>query len=167
MHWVTAIRVIVGWVLGQFNDAFSKGPPRAFAIWTHMTLGELVILFLVARLAWRFANPPPPLETMRLGRPLEIASRVSHWTLYAPLLVVPFVGIVVHLKRGNALSIFGLWEFASPWPTDRAVARSVLRVHAVLANALLILAGIHSGAVLIHHYVVRDRTLARMLPGAS
>jgi len=98
---------------------------------------------------------------------LEIASRVSHWTLYAPLLVVPFVGIVVHLKRGNALSIFGLWEFASPWPTDRVVARSVLRVHAVLANTLLILAGIHSGAALIHHYVVRDRTLARMLPGAS
>jgi cytochrome b561 len=114
LHWVTAIRVIVGWVLGQFSDAFSKGPPRAFAIWTHMTLGELVILFLVARLAWRFANPPPPLETMRFGRPLEIASRVSHWALYALLLVVPFVGIVVHLKRGNALSIFGLWEFASP-----------------------------------------------------
>ncbi len=148
MHWVTAIRVIIGWVLGQFNDAFSKGPPRAFAIWTHMTLASWSYCF------W-------------LGRPLEIGSRVSHWTLYAPLLVVPFVGIVVHLKRGNALSIFGLWEFASPWPTDRAVARSVLRVHAVLANALLILAGIHSGAVLIHHYVVRDRTLARMLPGAS
>jgi cytochrome b561 len=51
----------------------------------------------------------PPLETTWLSRPSEIASRVSHRTFYALLLVVPFVGIVVRLRCGNALSIFGLW----------------------------------------------------------
>ncbi len=166
LHWVTAICVMVGWLLGQFNDAFPKGPPRALALWTHMTLGELVVLFLVARLVWRFTNPPPPLEPTLFGCLLEIASRISHWTLYVLLVAVPFVGIVVQLKRGNALPIFGVWELASPWPADRALARSVLGVHEVLANLLLILAGIHSGAALIHHYAFRDRTLARMLPGA-
>jgi cytochrome b561 len=38
-------------------------------------------------------------------------------------------------------------------------------VHELLANALLILAGLHACAALIHHYVFRDRTLVRMLPG--
>jgi cytochrome b561 len=71
LHWVTAICVMVGWLLGQFNDAFPKGPPRALALWTHMTLGELVVLFLVARLVWRFTNPPPPLEPTQFGRLLE------------------------------------------------------------------------------------------------
>ena len=73
-----------------------------------MTLGECVMLFLVARLVWRFADPPPPFLPTPFGRLLEIASRVSHYTLYALLVVVPFVGIIVQLKRGNTLPVFGL-----------------------------------------------------------
>ena len=165
LRWLTAIFVIVGWLLGQFLDAFPKGPPRALA--SHMTLGECVMVFLVARLIWRFVNPPPPVEPTQFGRSLEIASRVSHWTIYALLVAVPFVGIVVTLKRGAALPIFGLWDVASPWPADRATARSALGAHEVLANAFLILAGIRAGAALLHHYAFRDRTLARMLPGST
>src|SRR5271167_4969680 len=119
LHWLTAIFVIAGWLLGQFLDVFPKGPPRALALLTHMTLGECVMVFLVARLICRFVNPPPPVEPTQFGRSLEIASRVSHWTLYALLVAVPFVGIVVTLKRGAALSIFGLWDVASPWPIGR------------------------------------------------
>ena len=92
---------------------------------------------------------------------------MSHWTLYALLVAVPFVGIVVNLMRGEALPIFGLWDVASPWPADRATARSALEAHELLANALLILAGIHACAALLHHYAFRDRTLARMLPGPT
>jgi cytochrome b561 len=165
LHWLTAICVIVAWLLGQFHAVFPKGPPRALALWTHFTLGECVMLFLVARLVWRIADPPPPFLPTPFGRLLEIASRVSHYTLYALLVVVPFVGIIVQLKRGNTLPVFGL-EIASPWPADRATARTILSAHYYLANALLILAGIHAAVALIHHYVFRDRTLVRMLPGA-
>ena len=116
LHWLTAICVVVAWLLGQFHDAFPKGPPRAFALWAHITLGECVMLFLVARLFWRFADPPPPFLPTPFGRLLEIASRASHYTLYALLLVVPFVGIIVQLKRGNTLPVFGLADASpSPW----------------------------------------------------
>jgi cytochrome b561 len=167
LHWLTAICVIVGWLLGQFIDTFPKGPPRSFALWTHMTLGECALVFLVARLVWRIADPPPPLEPTRFGRLLMIASRVSHYTLYALLAVVPLLGMIVQLKRGNALPVLGAWAFASPWPADRATARLVLSVHSYLANALLILAGAHAAAALVHHCVFRDRTLVRMLPAAA
>jgi len=167
LHWLTAICVIAGWLLGQFIDAFPKGPPRAWALWTHITLGECVMLFLIVRLVWRVADRPPPPEPTRFGRLLLIASKLGHYTLYALLFAVPLVGIIVQLKRGNALPVFGAWNFASPWPTDRSTARSLLEVHELLANALLILAGIHTAAALMHHYVFRDRTLVRMLPGAG
>jgi len=49
---------------------------------------------------------------------------------------------------------------------DRAFARSVTEVHEILANALVILAGLHAVAALVHHWILRDRTLARMLPGS-
>jgi cytochrome b561 len=167
LHWLTAICVIGGWLLGQFMDSFPQGPPRAWALWAHISLGECVMLFLLVRLVWRIADPPPPPEPTRLGRLQEIAAKLSHYALYALLLAVPLVGIIVQLKRGNALPVFGAWNFASPWPTDRPTARSLLEVHELLANALLILAGIHAAAALIHHYGFGDRTLARMLPGAA
>jgi cytochrome b561 len=165
LHWLTAICVIVGWLLGQFIDAFPKGPPRAWALWTHMTLGECVMLFLIARLVWRIADPPPPLEPTRFGRPLALASKLGHYILYALLLAVPCLGIIAQLKRGNPLPIFGAWDVASPWPADRATARSLREVHGLVANALLIFAGVHAVAALAHHYIFRDRTLVRMLPG--
>jgi cytochrome b561 len=167
VHWLTAIFVIVGWLLGQFGDALPKGSARAFGLFTHMTLGECVVALLILRLTWRIANPPPPPEATRFGVFLEYAAKLSHFALYALLILVPFAGIVVQLKRGNVLPVFGFWEFASPWPADRAVARTVLRVHEYLANTLLILAGVHSAAAIVHHWVWRDRTLVRMLPGAT
>jgi cytochrome b561 len=166
-HWLTAICVIAGWLLGQFLDVFPKGPPRNVAFFMHMTLGQVVMVLLIVRIIWRVANPPPPLEPTRFGRLLAIASRVGHYLLYALLVAVPILGIIVQLKRGNALPLFGAWNFASPWPTDRATARSVLEVHGLLANALLILAGLHGAAALVHHYVFGDRTLVRMLPGST
>jgi cytochrome b561 len=166
IHWLTVIFIAVAWPLGWFMDDFPKAV-RPVALLTHMTLGQLVIALLVIRLVWRFADPAPPPEKTRLGRLQELGAKLSHYALYLLLFFVPFAGIIVQLKRGHALPIFGVWTFASPWPADRATARSVLQAHEYLANALILLAGVHAGAALIHHWLLRDRTLVRMLPGAK
>jgi cytochrome b561 len=165
LHWLTALCVVAGWLLGEFMDEFPRGTARTSALWAHITLGQLVIVLLLARLMWRLFNPLPPPEPTRFGRPLEIASRLGHYALYLLLFLVPVAGVMVQLKRGNPLPIFGLTTVASPLPADRATARSILEVHELLANTLLILAGGHAIAALVHHYALRDRTLTRMLPG--
>jgi cytochrome b561 len=167
IHWLTAIFIVVGWFLGQFGDIFPRGPARNASLLVHMTLGECVIALLLLRLAWRWFNPPPPAEKTPFGRMVELAAKASHVLLYLLLLAVPILGMVVQLKRGNALPIFAAWQVTSPWPADRAVARSLLGIHQLLAYALLGLALAHASAALVHHWVWRDRTLVRMLPGAS
>jgi cytochrome b561 len=167
LHWLTALFVICGWLLGQFGDDLPRGPVRGFGFLVHMTLGQCVLALLVVRLIWPFVDPPPLAEATPFGNLVEIAAKLSHFALYALLVVVPFLGIIVQLKRGHDLPIFGVWNFTSPWPADRAIARTMLRLHAYLADVLLILAGIHACAAIIHHHIWRDRTLTRMLPGAS
>ena len=166
IHWLTVIFIAVGWLLGWFIDDFPKAA-HSYVLLAHMTLGQCVIALLVIRLVWRFADPPPPPEKTRFGRLHEIGAKLSHYALYLLLLAVPVAGIVVQLKRGDALPIFGLWNFTPTWPADRATARSVLRAHEYLANALVLLAGVHAAAALMHHWLFRDRTLVRMLPGAK
>ncbi len=164
-HWLTVFCVAVGWLVGQFSDIFPKGQPRDLALVTHMTLGQMVVVLLIARLCWRIANPPPPPEKTRFGRLLVVASKGSHYALYALLILAPVAGTLTQLRRGHPVPLFAVTSLPSPWPADRAAARAVLGVHKWLANALLILAGLHAAAALIHHYVWRDRTLMRMLPG--
>ena len=55
-------------------------------------------------------------------------------------------------------------EIALPRVRDRAFSRSLQEAHEFLANTLLVLAVLHTGAALFHHWVLRDRTLLRMLP---
>jgi cytochrome b561 len=166
VHWLTAVFVVVGWLIGQFGDVLPKGSARDTGLLVHMGLGQCVIVLLVFRVIWRLANPPPPPEKTPLGRLLEIVAQVSHVTLYALLITVPFLGIIVQLKRAGELPLFGLWPL--PSPVDRATSRTILSLHGTLADALLILAFVHASAALVlHHWIWRDRTLVRMLPGVS
>jgi cytochrome b561 len=161
LHWVMVLLVITAWLLGQFVDDLPKG-----ALSIHIWVGCALLLMLVVRAAWRMVDPPPPPEPTVLGPWLDHVGSLAHYALYLLLALVPVAGTVTQFARGDALSIFGIFEIVSPWVKDRAFARSVTEVHEILANMLVILAALHAIAALIHHWVLRDRTLVRMLPGS-
>lgn len=164
LHWGTVALVILAWFLGQFDDIFPKGPARAASLYVHICAGLAVICILVLRMMWRLVDPPPPAEQTALGAWLDRAGRIAHYILYALLVAAPVTGIVLQFARGDALPLFGLAEIASPWMADRAFSRMVKGIHEVMANALVILAAFHAAAAIVHHALLRDRTLVRMLP---
>jgi cytochrome b561 len=163
-HWLTVILVIAGWLLGQFGDDLPH-PWHQTGLVVHIAIGTTVFLLLLARLLWRFIDPPPPAEKTVLGTAGEIGAKLVHYAIYALLIAIPVAGVVTQFARGHALPIYGLFEIASPWVRDRAFAHSMVELHEWLANALMILALVHAAAALGHHYVLRDGTLRRMLPG--
>lgn len=121
----------------------------------------------MVRLLWRLADPPPPPEPTVLGKWLDRAGRLAHYALYALLIAAPVAGIVLQFARGEPLQLFELFEIASPWSANRTFARTVKEAHEVLSNGLVIFAAFHAAAALFHHWVLRDRTLLRMLPGSK
>jgi cytochrome b561 len=60
VHWLTAIFVAAGWLIGQFADFPSPKSPPDFWLLTHIALGQCVVLLLLFRLVWRlpFFNWP-------------------------------------------------------------------------------------------------------------
>jgi cytochrome b561 len=163
-HWLTAILIVLAWLLGQGGDLLPKGPPRDAGLFVHMSAGLAVIALTAARLLWRVIDPAPAPEPAPFGRLGEFAARAGHIALFALLVAVPLSGIAVQFARGNALPIFGLMEVASPWAADRSFARSVKGMHELLSNATVLLAFAHAVAALVHHWLLRDRTLRRMMP---
>lgn len=167
IHWITVALVLIGWTLGTFGDDFPRGPARATALFVHISAGLAILPLLVARLVWRVGDPPPPPELTVFGIWGEYAARLGHFLLYALLVAVPLLGIVVQFARGNPLPVFGVLDIPSPWAANRAFARSMREVHELLAHSLVIVAALHAAAALIHHWVLGDRTLQRMLPWRS
>jgi cytochrome b561 len=167
LHWMTVILVLTAWALGMFEDALPKGEARAAGLFIHITAGLLILAALAARVVWRVVDPPPAPEPTAFGVWGDRASRLAHYSLYALLVAVPVVGIVAQFARAEPLPLFGFTEILSPWTANRTFARSVKEVHESLANALVILAALHAAAALVHHRVLHDRTLTRMLPGGG
>jgi cytochrome b561 len=167
LHWAVVILVLVGWALGTFIDSFTRGPAQDAALFVHMSAGLAVVAIVTLRLLWRVGDPPPLPEKTALGAWSERAGVWVHYLLYGLLIATPVVGIVVRFASGEALPVFGLFDIASPWLRDRGFLRTVKEVHQVLANGLVILAALHMAAALFHHWVLRDGTLRRMLPGST
>jgi cytochrome b561 len=165
-HWATALFVLLAWPLGQFRDVFTRGAPRDAGLSVHMALGLGVIILFVLRLVWRALDPPPPaIQADRFEPWLGYAATAGHLLLYALLIATPILGIVMQFSRGQALPVFGLFDIPSPWTMDRAFFREMLGLHELAANTLGVVALGHAAAALFHHWALRDRTLARMLPG--
>ena len=150
---------------GEIPGMRSKGAARSVGLFVHISAGLAVLPIVVVRVLWRLVDPPPPPVVTPLGARLDRAGRFTHMLIYVLLVAVPVVGIVTQFARGQALPLSGLREIASPWGADRAFAHSVKEVHEFLANALLAVAAVHAAAALAHHWIFRDRTLKRMLPG--
>jgi cytochrome b561 len=164
LHWSVVLLVLGAALSGLFGDDLPQGAIREAGLVAHISFGLAVLGFVLARLFWRLADPPPTPVDSPLGPWGELAGQIAHYAIYALLIAIPVAGIMVQFARGEPLPAFGLFDIASPWNADRALAHDIKEVHETLANALIGLISLHAMAALLHHYVFHDRTLLRMLP---
>ncbi|MDX2202120.1 MAG: cytochrome b/b6 domain-containing protein, partial [Hyphomicrobiaceae bacterium] len=129
----------------------------------HKLLGLIILLLVVVRLAYRLINGAPADEPS-LNAFEKLASHLVHWTLYGLLLLVPILGWL-GISYYDARDVFG---FTIPALTakDQEFSEVVFIWHKLGAIALLLLAGLHVAAALMHYLVKKDGVLARMLPAA-
>ncbi len=158
-HWISAATVAVMWLIPQFIDDFT-GAARIYARSVHILLGVALIGLIAARIVWRMTSGRrlPPAET----GVKQLAAQVVHHALYALMVTVLVAGVAYTFARGdNILNLGRLPAFAA---NDKPLRQLVGSVHALAANGILILAGLHAAAALAHHYFWKDGVLRRMLP---
>jgi cytochrome b561 len=159
LHWLTAALVVLLWGIAQVIDLFPRGPLRIGVRSTHIFLGVTVGLVLLVRIGWRAGR----------GRKLPAASagfagtaaRLAHYGLYVLLLGTVALGIANVWVRGD--NIFGWFTIPKFDPGNHNLREQVENLHAWFANTVLIVAGLHAIAALIHHFGFRDNVLRRML----
>jgi cytochrome b561 len=132
----------------------------------HELLGLTAALAVVARLLWRAVDAPPadlPGASVWQRR----AVRAMKLALYLAMVALPLTGVVAAVGRGDAVIFLGVDFNALTGPLSTATGKALKEVHEAIATAAYWLVGLHAGAALWHHYIRRDATLRRMLPGRA
>ena len=162
LHWLTAGLVVALFLLAEGWGFFPRDI-RKVAQALHISLGILLAAVLVARLLWRGTDGrrlPPATTGLQ-----HWAAKAAHFALYGLLVVQVALGflfrwaqdesflllrpvldpLAYRLRAGTAQSFGGCTTpspgRSSPWP------------------------GCMPAAALVHHHVLRDGVLRRMLPG--
>ncbi len=158
-HWATAVLVAEQWLGAQTIDWFPRGALRVDARSVHITLGLLLALLLIGRIAWRLTQGRRlPLADDGV---LNIVAKGTHWGLYGLLIAMVAVGMFLVWARGD--SIFNLFSIPA-YSADKTLPHQVQELHATIGWLILSLAGLHTLAALLHHYLWHDGVFSRMLP---
>ena len=164
LHWLMLALLVGVYACMELREYWPKGSAFREGLKTwHFMLGlsvlALVLVRMLARLAGKIPpiTPPPPPWQMRLAGLL-------HLLLYAFMVAMPILGWTLLSAAGKPIPFFGLSLPALVAP-DQAFADQVKETHETLATIGYYLIGLHAVAGLFHHYIVRDNTLRRMLPG--
>ncbi|MEQ8700503.1 MAG: cytochrome b [Bauldia litoralis] len=129
----------------------------------HKWVGATVFLVVILRLGWRLTNPVPAAPAGTPGWQ-RLAAGLSHFLLYAILIVMPLTGWIMSSMKNLPLVYLGVIPIPSPFGKNEQWAEILEDVHETLGLLLLILIGVHVLAALYHHVILRDNVLRRMLP---
>jgi superoxide oxidase len=164
LHWLTLALLIGVYTCINLTELYAKGsPPReALKDW-HFMLGLMVLVLVALRLLNRLVGgnpavvPPLPPWQQRLAS-------ATHAALYVLMVVMPILGWLTLSAAGKPIPFFGV-QLPALLAENESLSGQLKEVHETIGTVGYFLIGAHAVAALFHHFVSRDNTLVRMLPG--
>ncbi|MFK7746391.1 MAG: cytochrome b/b6 domain-containing protein [Roseobacter sp.] len=170
LHWLTALLILTLIPLGIYAnglpyDTSEELLSKAWYFSLHKTLGVTVFFVALLRILWAIMQPKPaPLHPDRKVETL--AAQTVHWLLYGSLLAVPLSGWIHHAATDGFAPIW--WPLGQNLPLvpkSENLAATTAGLHIVFERVLAASIFLHLAGALKHHFIDKDVTLRRMLPG--
>jgi cytochrome b561 len=164
LHWFTAalIMIIIPLGLVIYFDLGGKLGDQIYDL--HRSIGALVIPIVLVRIAYRLFHKPARLPD-DISCIQRFMAHTTHWTLYALIIVQPFIGWIATSASRAPIPVFALFELPPIWAEQHGFSERMFVVHALIAFAIAVLVALHVTAALHHHFVRKDGILVRMIKG--
>lgn len=166
LHWLTLVILIGVYACINLTDLYPKGsePREALKTW-HFMLGLTVLLLVALRLLNRLLGKSPVVSPPLPRWQQRLASAI-HFALYALMFAMPILGWLLLSAAGKPIPFFGA-QLPALLAENKDLAGQLKEIHETIGTIGYFLIGAHALAALFHHYVTRDNTLVRMLPGKA
>jgi cytochrome b561 len=163
LHWLVVALLLVQYLIGWLMPDIHRGMKPGDAMTYHISVGIVILLLILARLAWRLTHPVAPESSLPPWQ--RLSSEAVHWLLYLLVLATTISGWLFASFRGWSISFFFLTPLPMLSSENPAAIRVINHWHQKFEWALLILIGLHVAAALVHIFIYRNRVMQRMLPG--
>lgn len=165
LHWLMLLLIAATYACIELREFFPRGSALREGLKTwHFMLGLSILLLVVLRIGARLLASVPPITPPPAAWQRWAATAV-HLALYALMLGMPIVGWLILSAEGKPVPFFGL-ELPALVGKSHGLAETLEEAHETVGKIGYFLIGAHALAALFHHYIVRDDTMRRMLPGS-
>ena len=161
LHWITVMLVIYQFAAGELWD-FLPRPQRHTVIQLHVSFGIVLAAVVMIRVVWRgtIGKAMPPVG----GAATAGAARALHYFLYLGLIGMAVTGVLNRWAAAQSLNFFWLFTIPSPVSDMRTWHHYDARLHSIGAWIFIAATDLHASAALIHHYILRNEVLLRIMP---
>lgn len=164
MHWLMLALIAAVYTCIELRENYPRGSDIREALKTwHYMLGLSVLALVWLRIAFRAWGPTPRIEPASPGWQMLMA-KTMHLALYILMIGQPLLGWLILSAEGDAIPYFGL-QLPALIAENKGLAETLEEIHETSGTVGYFLIGLHAAAALYHHFIMRDNTLRRMLPG--
>ena len=158
-HWITFIILIIQVPFGFYLVGLEFSDRRIDLENIHILVGISIFYITLFRLIWKFLNPKPKEWKSHFKGQALIAS-ANHFLLYLTIFAITVSGILKKLYMGETLNfIFFKYGFEKD---NFVLADAYYQVHIYANYLLLALVSLHILAVIVHHFVFKDKILNKI-----
>lgn len=166
LHWSMTLLIPAAWVMAIMLESLPR-ESRGTLMFFHKSTGVLILALLALRILWRITHTAPDAEKTPFEPWGTLAAKAGHGLLYLLMVAVPLAGLMASFANARGVPFFGLFTIPSPWATKQAFEGQIGEMHEFLAHLLMIVAFAHAVIGILHHAVLKDRTLLKMKPFAN
>ena len=162
LHWLMAVCILAMLFIGV-GMVSTIEPKYLGLISTHKTLGVVLLVLVLIRLAVRLRYGAPALPA-DLPEPMKIVGSLSHVLLYALMIVMPLLGWAMLSAADYPVVLFGGVRLPQLLPQSGSLHTLLWGAHHYLAFLFFALILLHLAAALFHAWVRRDEVFPAMAP---
>ncbi len=159
LHWIIAALIVLQFILANLAENAATPPAELAILANHKSVGITIFLLAILRLVWRMWQGVP--------RPLPmpewqfVASRISHWSMYALIMLLPVTGWLTSSASAHSVSWFELVPLPDLVAPNPKLEEKLADIHGIHAKLLFAIVTIHIAAAL-RHALKREGALARI-----
>lgn len=174
LHWLIAALIFTNIALAWWFHTLPRSSQIEPQQW-HKLIGLTVLALSLARLAWRFIRPPPPLPAS-LSPPERWAAGTVYVLFYVFMIGMPLSGWAMISASPylhaffNRVPVLGvpfpaIGPIAALEPATKHAAEHLFsRTHSALALLAYALILLHVAAALRHHFLLKDEVMPSIVP---
>ena len=158
-HWITFIILLAQIPFGFYLVGLEFSDRRIDLENIHILIGITVFYITLFRLVWKFFNSSPTEGNSFFKGQIFIA-KANHFFLYLSIFTITISGVLKKLYMGEKLNfLFFKYGFDKD---NFQLADLYYEVHIYANYLLIVLVTLHILAVIVHHFIFKDKILDKI-----